>query len=1307
MKRLHPVFLSLIALFGLTSCLDQIKLSPYSIEYPQNGASYIGTYYEPAENDDGSSKYNKLDREFVINYTSPPSGPLKIVLNGNDIGEYFVQGASQAKADIQDIKQFFKQGRNTFSVELLSLGPQIVFNLDAAGPDIIITSGASSDGGVTVDIEGYLRDASSYGSTIDVELTAITGHDANGNVITRPEGSTQIDVNPDGTFFGNVNIDGIIVPEQWENISTDPDPDTYPVWRYREGVSLLYTLRAEDEHGYDSKVDILADVDGSGDSLPINNALRIAIGDSFIESLRPVIAAGIYSALETSPISGSNLGPFKVDIGLGNMPTYVDYFHLASGKELDPDYEKPEDSPGEVDWSDINGGAGPGKATVLLNGFEIRPDSVIAVDMIITNVLAELTIELPSWISWLISELKLGMFIERIDVETGAKAQAAEGKVDVQLVDSNFSLQGIQTTQVQAGILDITALAGALIPLLEGLIGDLLPTLVNPVISDNLSRIVIGQRIYRTDLIPSDIDKDNLPSPTATDLTAEEQVILDRLEAEVPHTDFRVDVFELGTGNLLGPNAPYDLKVGIQSKADTAKRDDNVKPILGTYFNDDPINPNLIYNSLGNQGTNISMAVNSNLLNQFLGGLYSIGQMHLTLHDGKTYFGADYDLTPVDPENPTQTLAKKGDTRIRLWPDMPPIFKMEEIVGSGGVGKASITYPSARLAIEAYDGSNWSTDIELEVDFDLAILVDELDGAVTLGAAGPPVFNVNRIINNTNIQVPEIAVQMVLDAALFFGGDAIADQVIPIDLNTIAEGLINGTQVEFLSADDNFTLAKADGETIGECAIEYAEDQWGKCPIGDTSCNPADFPLANSGDGEPDTICEVLNFVVQTDTVGTTGIKGSNLFFQMGARDPDIPPPPAIPRLDLDDDGIIDYRDNCAISQYELSQVINTLEGNGFPLSDAMLTEINDKGEEVQTGEIDPAYESRVKEEANKLMAIKLSASGSPNADPTLVDAAWYNQMRRNTDDNVAFSDLGDYPWLRMLFANESQLNTDGDRIGELCEDDADRDGVYADNVPPEILKSFPEQVKYWVDNCPDTQQLDAFGQPWNITEDNAMSLDGYYATTETDPDSVAGDACDIRKQFVTIKIHELVGGQCVGTNTQFVDCMVNGRVNDAAKWYMNKENDPDIVDGDYYRFFTHDADRLNPGVDPVNGCLLAYEGGAETSGADLWLRGGNGCNKTGTGGDKSRWRMKREDLTGAGNNNGVTTPSTATLLQDAAAPFTIGDLKGKDGNASQPRCFYKNGNNVWGGTGCARNNANDRWGILVGETQSVWNEQW
>ena len=1151
MHRGISLLLTLLAVFSLTSCID--GLTSYSIEYPQNNVTYIGTQYENAPNDDGSPKYNRLGTTFTVNYGTPPSSQLAIVLNGNDIGEYFDYGPASATVDIQKIKQFFRQGKNTFSVEPLSFGPQLIFFLDAEGPTLVIERGESLDKSETVQIEGFLRDFSNYSDSLTLELFSIDGYDgATGNIQRTFVNSVDIPVDANGKFCacdenGNaVDIRDLIVPETYFDRGEGfPAQERYI---YTPGKYLIYSFIAEDEHGYKTEIEIAADTfdgdlaDGQTNAIPVKDSVRMAVGDTLVKSLRPLIAAGLKTALDEEPIDMvfDNPSPLYVDIGLGNMPTYLKRFYMADGNPLTVDGRTIQTS----------------KGTMLLNNFVVLPDSALDVDLVIVGILVDLTIELPGWISWLISSLDLSMYIDKVTVDTRAIAKATNNQASVQLDtnNTNFGLQGIELTKTKAGNLDITGLAGALIPLLEGLIGGLLPGIVNPVLNDNLSRLAFGQRVWRNDLLPEQYTRENDP----VELPAAGDNVLPADLVGVPYADINLEIYELGTGNLLGPSSPYDLLVSVQSKADTQVADPHVKPMLGSFFSDDPINPALVYNSLGNSGTNISLALKSNLINQLLGSVYSIGQMHLTLYDGKTIFGAN----PHTPANEAgdATTAAKGDGRIRLWPDMPPIFAMTEVIGSGGTGKASITYPSATLAIEEWDGTNWQKDIELKVDFDIAILVDEKEGAVTLGAAGPPVFNVNDIVNNTNIQVPEIAIQAVLDAALFFGGDALADQLIALDLNDLAEAGLNGQVVEYQDANDRFTLANDECATFKITDFETGDGVWGRCKIDDDACDPENNPLTigSGGDGY-DLICQEINFLVQTDTVGVIGNEGSNLFFQMGARDPALPPAPAIPRFDLDDDGIIDYRDNCALSQYDLAQVIKDVEANeGVSLY---------VGVDGESGEPTATYEAHIRDYANKLMARVFggdeSATPSSSGDILTNDVAFYNTLRKG-DDPIASGSLGPHPWLRMLFSNKEQLDNDGDRIGELCEDDRDRDGIYADN-----LTETP------ADNCPGTYNPD---QTDNIVNRDA---DGNLLSV--------GDLCDVSETYVLIQ--SMTDGKCLthggvdpGANNkskigQMVDCNpfdVNQR------FYMNLRWDQDDSEplNDHFHFFTKEIrDHTSPAL--------------------------------------------------------------------------------------------------------------------------------
>ena len=1255
-------------MLSLSACLDDLSFSKFTIEYPQNNQIYIGTVAEPAPNDDGTN--NQLAETFVITYDVPMTETVKISLNGNDIQEYFRFTPDQAEGQLADFKQFLKQGKNTLSVDPMRFGPAINFFVDVSGPDIIITEGRVADNGTDVDITGFLREFSDYGDTIDLNLVQILGYDANGNIrrVDRDDRSVVIDVNPDGTFSTTVDIEGLIVKD---SEATDQNP----------AANLLYSFSAADFNGYETNLEIIADTNGEGDSLAIKNALRVAVGDTFVESLKPIIASVLYEQLDESAIDQVFNPPQRIAVPiLGLKPdALINRVYLAAGDEqaTNPDF-----------WGDIN----PKQGTFLLNGFKVKEGDALAIDLIITSLLVDLDIELLGGIS-------LALYIEKIIVATDAITSVElttddqgrdKQEVSIVLANSNFSLSGIEASKVELFGLDLTGIAGALIGLLEGLIGDLLPGIVNPILEENINSLAISQRLYRNDLIPASVDQENLPSPTKDNLSNEDQATLELLESTVPYTDLLFDIQDLGTAQPFTGPLPFDLIAAIQTTADTGKADPDLKPILGTVFSDDPIKTAEVFNSVNGAdiGTNLTVAINSNLINQTLASIYSIGQMHLTLYNNNTYFGAN-PMTPVDTETQL-TIAKENDTRLRLWPDTPPVFEISRVGNVGenlDTAKALVRYPSAVLSRDRFDGSDWQTELEFKVDFDLAVLVDEKDGAVTLGAAGPPAFKINESKNETNFQISDSVIQGVLDSALLLGGDLLSGEVIVLDLNDLASGFVNGTNVQFLDANDRYTLVD------GECAVnfnrtdsdgkELVDDEgepitaWAKCST-EGECAFADNEITiPRPDGEYDLICQELELKVKTNKVSVIGDVGRNLFFQMEARDPKLPPALALPQLDLDDDGIVDFKDNCAIDQSDLLSVINQVQvETGLTLEESTNTE---------TGEVNADFEQSIREKANALIAIKYGVGLINYQDPSQDDVDWFNRLRQG-DTPLNIADLGDAPWLRLVFSNINQANiTDEDNVGELCEDDKDRDGVFVDNYPPSIPQ---EQIKYWVDNCPTVQQLNASNEVWNI--DGSSS---YFLATETDENSPAGDLCDIRNNFVTIKLHADGGGQCVGNNTQMVSCKVNGSVNPAAKWYMAKAVDTEF--GVYFSFYNNDEGRQANSID--NACVLSFENDKTSNDSDIWLRGNKNCNKTSFGGDKSRWAMQP-----------VFNPTSGAQqsANDIAAPYLIKTLKPTEGS-NAPRCFYKSGNNLRAGTGCVADSPIERWGILVGEDQTVWDFRW
>ncbi len=1093
-----------------SACLPETQ---YAITYPVNGDSYVGTESSPPPVNNGE---DTLANEFVITYDSAVTSSVDIVLNGHRISDTFVFGPNEARADISKFEQFLRDGKNTLSVDALGFGPFVQFYYDGQGPNIIITRGEMAVDGNSVEIEGFLRD-SSGGENLELTLDQILGYEANGQLQRNESGVVDIEVNPDGSFCacgaGAIDITGLIVAE-------DPGPKR----------SLVYSFVSTDIHGYTSSTEYLADSEYT-ETLAVDNAVRVAIGDTFVQSLKPLLASAINDTLSAAPLdvrgdtwndpnicngkrgvlpgmdktqaevdegevastcvetvepSGDGsvfppgLNPVAVPLTIGfislDLTANVNQFYMHDGSSL------------TVGGNNITGRQG----TILLNDFVIKENDLLDLDLVLTELIADLTID-----AGILGDIDIKMYIERIVVDSDALVSAQNKKVNVQLQDSNFSLQGMALDEISLGGLDLsvfTGLINAILDLLTGLVADLLPGILNPILEENLQKIVIGGTVSQPE----------------------------------NSTEFNMflNVAELGTGNILGPSSPFDMLVGLESVADVTVADDFVVPSLGPVFFDDPINPTQIFNSLGDTGTNITVAINSNLINQSLNAIYGTGISHFTMYDGKLYYGANANY-PVDDVDPNTTIASKNDTRIRLWPDMPPAMTFTEAQDGEGAGRAAITYESATLYFDQLKDNSgtleWQTQVSLKVDFNLAVEINEVDGVFTMGSAGPPVFNVNNVINNTNIQIAPALIQGVLDAALFFGGDILADRFIVLDLGQLVESTYNGTTVKFLSDKDEYTI---DLGANPEACISYAE--------GGVVDTPLVAGVTAGGDGQYDIVCEVVEFTVSTSTVGVTGNQGTNLFFQMEVRDPDIPPAPAIPRFDLDDDGIVDYKDNCSPGLAYVSQAIEDLGG--------LAGNIDENGDPI--GSFEDDLRAAVE-------AVYASSSVKGYATPTTEDIDNYNILRVG-DPALSSGDLGSSPWSRLLHYNPNQYNSDGDTLGELCEDDSDFDGIYTSNGDP-------------VDNCPSN---------YNPGQEDTQFPIG------------VGDACNVRSTFVLLRSLESqidTGGTpyCLthaGMDrsnwvSQTMHSMVACDPDDVnQRWYMKAVNPNDLLAGvEFYDAETRD----------------------------------------------------------------------------------------------------------------------------------------
>jgi hypothetical protein len=231
-----------------------------------------------------------------------------------------VYGPSSATGDINKFKQFFRDGRNTLSVDPLGFGPTLEFSLDLEGPDIIITRGEIVNAGADLELEGFMRDSSDVAPVLDMALIQVQGYASNGSINRSeiPASPIAINVNPKGFFcVGSATTDVVKQAVDAGELVCDPSPAVNIVDLVDASTSLLYSFTTSDANGYPSNKEYIADSEEI-ETLGIENAVRVAVGDSFVNSLRPLIAAGIYNILlqqniearGPSPTQGFNAGNF-------------------------------------------------------------------------------------------------------------------------------------------------------------------------------------------------------------------------------------------------------------------------------------------------------------------------------------------------------------------------------------------------------------------------------------------------------------------------------------------------------------------------------------------------------------------------------------------------------------------------------------------------------------------------------------------------------------------------------------------------------------------------------------------------------------------------------------------------------------------------------------------------------------------------------------------------------------------------------------------------------------------------------------
>lgn len=1105
-------------IYVLAGC-DGVNLSDFKIAYPINEAAYIGhTGNEPAANGSGTEPLG----EFKITFTQALSTLPRITLNGHQVSDKFTFSSTEAVADAVNLKQFLRQGNNTFAVERAAFGPAVNFYYDGMGPTVVVASADIDAGTKMLQLKGHLRDYSELASNMTLKLDQVTGYTAGNALIRDTKQTVSVAVNAaDGKFDQNIDLSLV----------------------YGLDKPYVYSFEACDKYGYCTEAEFIADNEGS-EALTMKNAVVVALGETFVQTLKPLMSSTVKTTLDAAPIDarclkvqgqspgsanegdpgqavnstawenggkkgrdtdplfskkyacgdwddrlicgekrgviepGKNITAEEFEAYKAENPTAnIADAMFTCDKNADPNtsYFVPSDDPAKdgaklanlnpfkvrlagtdyagymqhmsfYDGDYANRGLLDGLVTsstpqgsVIMNQFEVLEDNKVHVNLVMTQMFVRIemtqgynfmcgfweqpyNVEFPA-ISLLMPKLAIDGDIT-INKETN-------GELSIQMAD-NASVSFVedpkfQDLNIQCGALPLNlgGLVDALSGLIKDLIGGMVPGIINQVFADNLNKLRFGGAMMQPD--------------NSTAFTA------------------FLAIQALGTDSSALSPSVYDLTTSLDSTVKVTEPDQNAPTMLGPKFVADPIDPNAVFNATSGGASNISVAVNSNMVNSMLAALHSTGVTYLTSYKGKTYYGANPN-TPAENQanqnSPTLSTVKKGDTRMRLWPDMPPTIVFEKTQKAEAQSRATIHYEAATLYQDEYDGSSWDNKIKMQVHFNLGVEINnDNNGNFTMGAAGPPQFVIDDYENKTAIQIPKSMLQALVDAAMALGGDILADQKITFDFNKIITDQLNGQTVEYYSSEDNYGLAE------GECLQVTGINQ----STGEVELTPP-AGATNGSDGKPDLVCYDFKFDVATYTAGTTGANNGNLFFQMKLSDQRLPPPYAIPRLDLDGDSKLDYRDNCSLPLKDLTAAVQAEYGGD-------MTQVVDEDGSPKPGVI------------NNLRARLHTMYSDPSRYGALTQAEkdWYNQRRAQDGDTAVLANN----WVDVLFNNPSQAAT-VNSTGNLCLPDVDKDSVID-----------------FVDNCPGVFNPD-------------QEVDGTPKANYEEGD--IGDACNVRKTFVMIR---------------------------------------------------------------------------------------------------------------------------------------------------------------------------------------------
>ncbi|CAA0101190.1 Uncharacterised protein [BD1-7 clade bacterium] len=522
----------------------------------------------------------------------------------------------------------------------------------------------------------------------------------------------------------------------------------------------IFVLEAEDEHGRYKKTEYLKN------GAEIKGIFRAEVGEGAIQGLTPLLnnaMAGQRFDREALERSGVGNVLYAMDAGVAHVYIKVETMYIGKGSINEFSFADEKDN-----RINLNVHMFPDQAYTHNDGNVTATKETAG---IYAKVKLMTTCKPRSWYEEQIKRLEFGfcrtdwgyvdLLIETVDVT---------GQVDLTLNDGRFSVDLLDSVNIQMydtkGILDKEGnswtgrLISRLVPTLKntGLFKTMTRNIIESTIANNLNQIRIGMNISNEEGHSFDL------STYADSVTTDDD-----------------SMTMTYNGGLKIANAP-----------------DNLIRSLGSVYQAQPIGEYLTSDT-GN--SNLRVNVNSNVINQGLDTLYSIGMTHVTvnLSDRKVLFG---------PEAIGDDDGKNGDRMLELVPSGPGSIFFH----GTDTNQADIGYRNATMRVSEKKDGKWEQLFFANADIEAGVLMEARDKIMAITINQSPNLQINNLVQTGplldlgffKLNVPDETLIRIVQFGFDILYPYLSNTELKIDIPNLESELDNGQKVSSEVTTDAF-----------------------------------------------------------------------------------------------------------------------------------------------------------------------------------------------------------------------------------------------------------------------------------------------------------------------------------------------------------------------------------------------------------------------------------------------------------------------------------------------------------------------